>query len=126
MRSGKFLTGILIILAAYIVTCFTLNQFYEYTPEIKRACLYAGIIAFINVLIAFFSILLIGKKPAANFTKLFLITFSIRFLFLLGIIIIILLKGGADQFTFLVSFFILYFLFQIWEIYIIHRHLRQV
>ena len=126
MKKRKFLAGILIILALYIVTCFTLNQFYEYTLEILKACLYAGIIAVINVLIAFFSIIFIGRKPAANFTKLFLITFSIRFLFLLGIIIIILLKGEADQFTFLVSFFILYFLFQIWEIYIIHRHLKQV
>lgn len=123
--SLKFLGGTAIILFVYAMFCWGLNNIMGQGGEIVKAFVYSGILATIFVLITFFSTVIVSARAKINFIKVFFVTLGIRFVVMLGMIIIILTKVSLDYFTFLVSLFILYFLFQIWEMFVIHRYLNQ-
>jgi uncharacterized membrane protein len=112
----------LIIFVLYTVSAFLIMQKPNYgNPEIL-AFLSAGILAILNLVL---TVLLIEKNLAKNkneFIKSFLQSTIIRVVILLAIFFTILLIMPLNHFVFSVAFFILYFLYQMIEIYILHTN----
>ncbi len=116
-KSSKYLS---LILFAYfiVVILFYLNDKIG-KPEIL-AFLLAGAVCTLNVLFTLFFIKKILKKDDIDFVKTFIGSTLFRLIILLGIFFTIVLKLPVNHFVFSVAFFILYFLFQAVEIYILH------
>jgi hypothetical protein len=86
------------------------------------ALIYAGVICTLNVSITLFFIKKLLKKPGYEFVKGFNSSVLIRLFLLLAIFFTIILKMPVNHFVFTVAFFILYFLFQVIEVYILHTY----
>ena len=123
--SLKFISGIVVILLFYAVAAwFVAHNFLKDTGDIN-ALIYSAILATANIIAVFFIIRFTFKKDAKSSTKSFLIGYGIRFFILLGFIFAILSSGQVNNFTFLTALFILYFIYQIWEIVFLNKHFKQ-
>jgi len=114
-----------IIFVLYIVSAFWIAENNDYgSPEIL-ALLCAAILAGLNL---FLTVYLIEKNLTKNkneFIKNFLQSTIIRIVILLAIFFTIVVIMPLNHFVFSVAFFILYFLFQMIEIYILHTNKRS-
>ncbi|KAA3611260.1 MAG: hypothetical protein D8M58_14925 [Calditrichaeota bacterium] len=113
----KYISGILVIYTGVVILIY-FNSKIE-TAEILGFVL-AGVLCTINVFITLFFIKKILKKPDIEFVKGYIRSTLIRLFFLLAIFFTIVMKMPVNHFVFSVAFFILYFLFQTVEIYILH------
>lgn len=123
--SLKFFGGMAVILFIYIISCWGLSNIGGQGAEMVKPFIYSGVLATIFVLITFFSVVTISARAKTNFVKVFFVTLGIRFVVMLGMIIIILINISMDHFTFITSLFVLYFVFQMWEVFVIHKYLNQ-
>ena len=125
MRISKFLSGVVIILLIYAMGSWGFARIFQMGAEKINSLWISGIINTINIVVAFLIIKFTINKEEKKFMKSFFAGMGIRVLALLAIILFLLSKNYIEQFTFIISFFILYFLFQIWEIWLINSHLRK-
>ena len=125
MQISKFLSGVVIILLIYAMGSWGFARIFQMGAEKINSLWISGIINTINIVVAFLIIKFTINKEEKKFMKSFFAGMGIRVLALLAIILFLLSKNYIEQFTFIISFFILYFLFQIWEIWLINSHLRK-
>jgi len=125
MRISKFLSGVVIILLIYAMGSWGFARIFQMGAEKINSLWISGIINTINIVVAFLIIKFTINKEEKKFMKSFFAGMGIRVLALLAIILFLLSKNYIEQFTFIISFFILYLLFQIWEIWLINSHLRK-
>lgn len=123
--SAKFLGGIFVILILYSIAVILLQANLDISIPQQTAFLYAAILTTFNIIAVFFIIKLNFNKDVQAFNRTFFLGFGIRFIILLILIFLVLLVGHVNQFTFLVSLFILYFIFQFWEIFFLNRIFKQ-
>jgi hypothetical protein len=112
----------LLILIFYLAISYILIVQFNYDDEKIYGLVTAAILAFLNVLTA---IIFISKNLTKNdreFVKSFVLSLSVRLVILLAIFFTIVLKMPVNHFVFSTGFIILYFLFQIVEIYVLHTN----
>lgn len=124
MRS-RFLGGIFTILVFYIITCLFITRFLHLESSQNKGLIISGILATLNIVAAFFIIALSINKDFPKFTRVFLIGIIARLAGMLTVIFIIFKFMNVDHFVFIFSLFILYFIYQLWELIIINKHLKQ-
>ena len=123
--STKFLSGIFVILLLYTATIILITSNSDISVQQQTSFIYAAILTTLNIIAVFLIIKLNFNKDVHTFNRTFFLGFGIRFIILLILIFLVLLFGRVNQFTFLVSLFILYFIFQFWEIFFLNRNFKQ-
>jgi len=110
------------IFILYITGTYFIVQKYDYgEPEIL-AFVFAGVLAIVNLVLTVFLIEKNLTKNKNDFIKGFLQSTMIRIAILLAIFFTIMVIMSLNHFVFGIAFFILYFLFQMIEIYILHTN----
>lgn len=117
-----FFLGIFIILFIYISAVVSLYNVVDFEKNIEISFLFSAILATINITLAFLIILRINNKKGADFNKFFLGSMGVRFVGLAAIIFLIIKFVNIHQIGFLVSLFLLYFVFQFWEVIIVNKY----
>ena len=121
----KFFIGIFIILIIYILAVISLSNIFDYGRIIVISFLISAIITIANISLAFLVIMRIQSKEGINFNKFFLGSMGARFIGLAAIIFFIIKFTNIHQIGFLVSLFLLYFIFQFWEMIIVNKYLDK-
>ncbi len=121
----KFLSGILIILIVYIFAAWGIDRIASLQAGQIQGIIFSGIIATFNIVAAFVIILWVVKKDARAFGKAFLTGIAARMFMLLTVIFLVIKFSRADHLAFLTSLFILYFLYQIWELIVVNNNFKQ-
>ncbi len=114
-----------VILLLYAVGSWFYLGGSESGEEDLRALVLAALMALLYMIASAFSVHRVLKKPSAEFVRSFMKNIIIRMGGLLAIFFTILLIIPLNHFVFIASFFILYFLFQIVEIYLLHNRYKQ-
>ena len=121
----KFFLGILIILFLYIITVVSLYCVFDFEQNIIISFLISAILTTTNISLAFLIIFRIKNKRGIEFNKFFLGSMGVRFVGLITIIFLLIKFANIHQIGFLVSLFLLYFIFQFWEIIIINKYMDK-
>ncbi len=121
----QFLFGVGLILVFFSVSGVFLDRSLDFSPEKIKGMYYSGILATANIVVAFLVIYFTIHRSMKVFMRAFLSGIGIRFLLIVAVIFWILSAGMVDHFVFLVSLFILYAIFQFWEVMLIHRHFKK-
>jgi len=114
-----------ILLALYIIASLLLFNINQWAFKEIISLGLAGIMSFLNMAITLFIIEKKLKKSHNEFVKGFIVSLVSRMVVLIAIFFTIEAKMVLNYFVFGIAFFILYFLFQIIEIYILHTHKRS-
>ncbi len=117
----KFFIGVAAILIIYIVAAWSIVQLAGFQAEKIKGLYFSGILATINVVMAYVVLKLAMPKDQKTFAKIFLSGMVLRLLGLLILIFMIFKYSDADHFVFIGSLFILYFMYQIWEVLILNN-----
>ncbi len=112
----KFFIGVAVILAVYATVAWGIVTVADFGPGKIKGLYFSGILATINVVVAFVILKLSMPKDQKTFAKIFLSGMVVRLLGLLIAIFLIFKYSDADHFVFIGSLFILYFMYQIWEV----------
>ncbi len=120
-----FFIGVLIILTLYIITAVFLTSIYDYQENIIESFIISAIITTANICLAFWIILRVYNKEGTDFNKVFLGSMGARFAGLTAIIFIIIKFVNIHRIGFLVSLFLLYFIFQFWEVIVVNKYLDK-
>lgn len=118
----KVLKPSLAIFIFYITLAWFIVEKYAYGQTEVTSFVLAGVLAIVNI---FLTVWLIEKNLTKNkneFIKGFLQSTIIRIVILLAIFFTIIVLVPLNHFVFGIGFFILYFLFQMIEIYILHTN----
>jgi hypothetical protein len=118
-KSFKYITGILFV---YFGLAIFLYMYDIIEKSGILGFIFAGVVCTLNVFFTLFFINKILKKPDNEFVKGYIKTTVFRLFILLAIFFTIMLKMPVNHFVFSGAFFILYFLFQMVEIYILHTY----
>ena len=110
------------LMTLYFSLVGVLNIYNDYDTQFIKGFVFAAILAVINIIITIFFIDFSLKKPTNEFVKIFLGTTILRLILVLTIFFTIVWVVSLNHFVFSVAFFILYFLFQIMEIYLLHTY----
>ncbi len=92
------------------------------TDGMVSAVAWGTLLFFINMILDTFFLIKSLKNDADSFVKRFFRGKLVRVVIVLMIFFTIWVFVALNRFIFVVTFFILYFLFQIIEIYILHKH----
>ena len=112
----KFLLRIIYSLLIGCFFLYLLSTSVEYVDNNLSAIIGGMIVALMYVGSGFLSIYLAHTRFKTYFIRVFLYSFAARFVLILVVIILIIKFTGLDETSFLISFFIWYFVFQIWEV----------
>jgi len=118
----KSLVFSLIVLIGYIAIAYILIKINNYGQAEIAAFIYAGILAVLNLILTMFFIDKNLTKKQNEFIKSFMQSTILRLVIILAIFFTIVLLMQLNHFVFSIGFFILYFLFQMIEIYILHTN----
>lgn len=121
----QFYLGIAVSMVLYIAGSAGFSHIFAFGYEENSGLILAGILALLNVVAAFLIILKTINKDFNAFVRVFIGGIVIRMGVMLAVIFIIFKFMAIDNFVFIFSLFILYFIFQIWELTIINKHLKQ-
>ena len=111
-----------VVFLSYIGISYLLIHTYQYNvPEITGFFL-AGVLALLNLFLTIFFIDKNLTKNQNEFMKSFLQSTIIRLIIILAIFFTIMVAMPVNHFVFGIGFLILYFLFQMIEIYILHTN----
>jgi len=110
------------VLVLYIGVSYILIHAYQYNVPGITAFTLAGVLALLNLLLTVFFIDKNLTKNQKEFMKSFLQSTIIRLVIILAIFFTILVVVPLNHFVFGIGFLILYFLFQMIEIYILHTN----
>ena len=111
-----------VIIVIYISAAYIISGHYNYNQAEIEAFLFAGLLAVLNMILAFNFIDKNLTKSQNEFMKSFMKSTILRLVIVLAIFFTILLTMSLNHFVFSIGFFILYFLFQMIEIYILHTN----
>jgi len=120
-----FYLGIFTILSIYSIASYIISSYFEFGPVKINSIVWSGTITTINIVAAFLVVKFTIDKNAAVFNKIFLTSMAIRFLILVGLIFVVLKFVNVHQFTFLLTLFLLYSIFQFWEVIILNKNLNK-
>ena len=120
-----FFIGVIIILTLYIITAVSLVLIYDFDQTIIKSLILSPIITTANISLAFWIIIRISGRKGADFNKVFLGSMGARFAGLAAIIFIVIKLLNIHKIGFLVSLFLLYFIFQFWEVIVVNKYLDK-
>jgi len=118
----KFLFGVGLILIFYMISAYALAVFAELDAQGLFA---AGLLATINIIAAYGIIAYAFRHEQKKFAKIFLSGLVIRLFILLSVIFLILKFTTVNHFVFISSLFILYFIYQIWEVTFLNKNITN-
>lgn len=121
----QFFLGVLIILILFWLGGITLSSIMILSPVEIKSLIYSGILTTINIVSAYFISYMAIKHQRRTFQKLFFSGMLIRFIILIVVITFVIKYLEINKLFFLLSFFLLYFIFQFWEITVLNRILKQ-
>ena len=111
-----------LIVVIYISVVYIITHNYHYGQAEIMAFILAGMLAVLNMILAMIFIDKNLTKNQNEFMKSFMKSTIIRLATVLAIFFTILLLMSLNHFVFSIGFFILYFLFQMIEIFILHTN----
>jgi hypothetical protein len=120
-----FFIGVIVILTIYIISAVLLVSIYDFGQNVIKSLIISPIITTANISLAFWIIARIYNRKGIDFNKVFLGSMGIRFAGLAVIIFILLKFVNIHQIGFLVSLFLLYFIFQFWEVIVVNKYLDK-
>jgi len=120
----KFFVGVVVILAVYSLAAWGIGKVVPFNGEQFNGILISGILGTLNIVIAYFIIKIAMGKDQKTFSQIFLGGLVIRLLALFIIIWIIFNYTSTDRFIFIGSLFILYFMYQVWEVLILYSNYK--
>ena len=112
----QFLLRITLTLVFGCFFLFLVSNFVKFVDNTWSAISVGTIVALLYVSSGFLSIYLALTRFRDNFIRVFIVSLAARFILILVVIILIIKFTGLDEAPFLLSFFIWYFIFQIWEV----------
>jgi hypothetical protein len=118
----KFALGIITILLVYSLSGWALVVLAKLTSSQVLGLKISGILATLNIVAAFSIIFLFKDKEQTQFARIFLGGLVVRLLAMLAVIFMILKYSSVDHFIFIGSLFVLYFIYQIWEVLILNSN----
>lgn len=117
----KFFLGILISLILGFVFIFIISKFIDLSTDVLEAIIIGTVCAMLYVSSGFFASYFAGSLSQGSFNKIFILSIIGRFIILtIGILLIIKILE-INTAAFLISFFIWFFIFQIWEVISLNR-----
>ena len=120
----KFIAGIAAILAVYVLAVWGLSVIVPFDDQQVLGVILSGFIATINVIFAFLIIYISKDKGQSLFAKIFLSGMLVRILAMLAVIFVVFKFTTADHFAFIGSLFMLYFVYQIWEVLVLNSKFK--
>jgi hypothetical protein len=124
-QKKKIFLSVALIAAIYIALSSVLSYLYQFNSAQNRALVMAGILGTINVVISFIILFVSFDRGIKEFMIRYFGGMAIRVLFLLIIIFLLLKFMIIDIFVFILSLFVLYFVFQALEIYFVHGYQKR-
>ena len=121
----KFLYGIAAILIAYILFSWLVSALADFDLYQNQSLLFAGLLATVNILAAYVIVKLSVHRGQKDFSRIFLTGMVLRVLFLLMLIFLVLKFTRVNDFVFIGSLFILYFVYQVWEVLFLNSAFKQ-
>ena len=121
----KFFIGVFAILVSFIVITCLLDSIFDFENIIIRAFILSAALTTANISLAFFIIIKLKNNDRKNFSKIFLGSMAGRFAGLMLVIFMIIKFVNIHRIGFLVSLFLLYFIFQFWEVIIVNKYLDK-
>ena len=121
----KFFIGVFAILVSFIVITCLLDSIFDFKNIIIRAFILSAALTTANISLAFFIIIKLKNNDRINFSKIFLGSMAGRFAGLMLVIFMIIKFVNIHRIGFLVSLFLLYFIFQFWEVIIVNKYLDK-
>ena len=121
----KFLAGIGAILGIYILFAWFTAELAGFNALQANSLIFGGGLATINILLAYLIVKLSIHKGQKEFSRIFLSGMIVRVLILLGVIFLILKYARVNDFVFIGSLFILYFVYQVWEVLFLNSAFKQ-
>lgn len=116
-----FFLGVAGILIVYIASAWGISVAAELNADQILGLKISGVLATMNVVFAYLIIYFSQTKDQSAFAKIFLSGMVVRLFAMLALIFAIFNFSRADHFVFIGSLFILYFIYQIWEVLIISK-----
>lgn len=116
-----FFLGVAGILIVYIASAWGISVAAELNADQILGLKISGVLATMNVVFAYLIIYFSQTKDQSAFAKIFLSGMVVRLFAMLALIFAIFNFSRADHFVFISSLFILYFIYQIWEVLIISK-----
>jgi hypothetical protein len=111
-----------VVIITYVSVAYILVRTYNYNgPEIQ-ALVFAAILALLNFILALIFIDKNLTKKQKEFINALMKSTILRLVIILAIFFTIILFVPLNHFVFSIGFFILYFLFQMIEIYVLHTN----
>jgi hypothetical protein len=123
--AGRFFGGIFVILLIYTLIVSLIYVNYDFQDNMLNSFIISALLTTVNISAAFFIIMKVRDKKNNEFYKYFLGSMGIRFAVLIMIIFLVIKFVNIHQIGFLVSLFLLYFIFQFWELIIINKFLNK-
>ena len=114
MKSFAFRIVISLILGFFFI--IIISKFINLSSDVWRALIAGTVCAVIYIMSSFFSFYYAYTLPQTSFNRVFVFSITGRILLLLCIITLIVKFTNLNTLVFLISFFIWYFIFQIWEV----------
>lgn len=116
----RFFLGVFFILAVYVMAAWGIIRLAHFSAPQIDGIFYSGILGTVNIVLAFLIIKFSIERDQKTFSKIFLVGLIVRLLGLMIFIWIIFNYTDVNRFIFIGSLFILYFLYQIWEVLILY------
>ncbi len=114
MRSFVLRIALSLILGFFLI--IIISKFINLSSDVLRALVAGTACAVIYVMSSFFSFYYASTLNQTSFNWVFVFSITGRILLLLCIITLIVKFTNLNALIFLISFFIWYFIFQIWEV----------
>ena len=121
----NFFLSVSVIVIAYSALSWLFSALYAFDTTQNTALIVSGILGTVNIVISFIILTVSYDKDIKGFMVNYFGGMGIRLLFLLLTIFLILKFMRIDIFVFILSLFVLYFIFQTLEIYYIHSYQKR-
>jgi len=113
-----------VILAVYALAAWGIGRIVHFNENQFNGIFLSGILGTANIVLAYFVIKIAMGKDQKTFSQIFLGGLIVRLLALFIIIWIIFNYTLTDRFIFIGSLFILYFMYQVWEVLILYSNYK--
>ncbi len=119
------MSGILLILFVFILISFLYLQGSGFETARLNSMVFAGGIAFLNIIVSFLILQVIIDFPQDRFNKYFFGSMAVRLILLIVIILTVLKNAEVIDFVFITALIILHFSMQIWEVFFLNMKLNR-
>ena len=125
LQKRNIFLSISVIIFFYIISGWLLSVLNGFDTMQNTALIVSGILCTVNIVLSFIILIAAYDKDIKGFMVQYFGGMAIRLLFLLLSIFLILKFSRIDIFVFILSLFVLYFIFQMLEIYFIHSYQKR-